>query len=77
MNAPGHCEGQGYVWKVEEIGPMTRRGGDTHLITARVIRLLRGTPEPHDSWMNNRRIVPADWYQPFTGQAPPVQMDLF
>lgn len=74
MNARGHCEGQGYVWKVEDIGPI-QPGGDV-LIQARAIRLLRGTPEPHDSWLNNRRLVPADWYQPFTGQVPPYQMEL-
>lgn len=74
MNAKGHCEGQGYVWKVEDIGPM-RPGGEV-LIHARAIRLLRGKPEKHDSWLGSGRSVPADWYQPFTGQVPPYQMEL-
>ena len=58
LNARGHREGQGYVWKVEDIGPM-QPGGDS-LITARAIRLLRGTPEPHDSWINNLN-GPGSW----------------
>ena len=74
MNSRGHCEGRGYVWKVVDIGPM--QPGGTILISARAIRPLRGKPEPHDSWLNSTRLVPADWYQPFKGEVPPYQMEL-